>query len=84
MAFNLVDHRLLLLKMQAYNFSKKTILWVSNYLSGRTSSTRIESTCSKRWELGAQGVPQGSILGSLLFVFSQSDLAGAKEGEVDH
>ena len=35
-AFDLVDHRTLLLKMQAHNFSKETVLWFQSYLTGRT------------------------------------------------
>ena len=82
-SYDLVDHGTLLLKIQSYNFSRETIQWFSSYLSNRSFSTRIEASTSEPRELGAQGVPQGSILGSLLFVTSQGDLPGPMEGKAD-
>ena len=52
-AFDLVDQRTLLLKMQAHNFSKETVLWFHSYLTGRTYSTRIEASLNESRELGA-------------------------------
>ena len=73
-AFDVVDHSLLLMKMRLLNFHSDTLEWFSSYLTGRRFSVRVESATSEPVEIGSQGVPQGSILGSLLFVLSQVDL----------
>ena len=73
-SYDLLDHEVLLVKMAAYNFHQHTVKWFRSYLSGRRFSTIIETAMSETRELGGLGVSQGSVLGSLLFVLSLSDL----------
>ena len=57
---------LLLPKLQAYGFSKESIRLFLSYLTNCTRRIKIGSTFSG-WTNIVKGVPQGSILGSLLF-----------------
>ena len=53
-----------------------TIKWFSSYLSGRFQVCDIDGVCSKPLEIGC-GVPQGSILGPLLFLIFVNDMPAA-------
>ena len=73
-AFDTVDHGVLLNLLQnKFGISGTALSWLTSYLSGRTFSVRIGSVNGKRVLL-VYGVPQGSILGPLLFILYISDL----------
>ena len=73
-AFEIVDHETLINKLKLYNFSNNTMKWFISYLKNRSFRVKIYSKLSDPKELGDFGVPQGSVLGSLLFVITQNDL----------
>ena len=65
-AFDCLSHELLLAKLHAYGFSIPALRLVYSYLKNRKQRTKINSAYSY-WEEILFGVPQGSILGPLLF-----------------
>ena len=72
-AFYCLDYELLIAKLNAYGFSLTALKLVHNYLSNRKQRTKINSTYSSLLEI-IFGVPQGSILGPLLFNIFLIDL----------
>ena len=65
-AFDVVDIKLLLEKCKLLNFENNTLKWLSSYLTGRQQAVYIGGFLSPMLSLEA-GVPQGSILGPLLY-----------------
>ena len=72
-AFDCLDHELLTAKLNAYGFSLPALRLINDYLSNRKQRTKIENTYST-WLDIIFGVPQGSILGPLLFNVFLADL----------
>ena len=66
-AFDVVDHVILLDKLALYGFEESALSWIKCYLSGRTQSVFIEGCLSDPLSVEC-GVPQGSILGPLLYI----------------
>ena len=65
-AIDCMDHNLLIAKLIAYGFEKKSLEFIHSYLTKCKQRTKVDSAFSS-WEMLLSGVPQGSILGLLLF-----------------
>ena len=72
-AFDTVDHKILLRKLNAYGIRGNMLKWFESYLSNRTQYVVFDGEKSDTNSIKC-GVPQGSILGPLLFILSVNDI----------
>ena len=66
-AFDMVPHRKLLSVLTSYKVHHSVVQWIKNLLLSRTQQTVVENFLSKRTKVPS-GVPQGSVIGPLLFI----------------
>ena len=67
-SFHLINHECLMKKLNIYQCDDNSSKWFRSYLTGRTQQTSVKGHLSATAVITA-GVPQGSILGPLLFIF---------------
>ena len=74
-AFDLIDHTILLSRLHdKFRICDTAIAWISSYLSGRVQQVHINGVSSTLQDL-CLGVPQGSVLGPLLFTIYTTPLS---------
>ena len=65
-AFDCIPHNLLIAKLHAYGFNKKALTFLYSYLKCMKQSVKINDT-ERFFQILLSGIPQGSILGPILF-----------------
>ena len=73
-AFDVIDHRILLHKLSTYGIRGNVYTWFENYYSDRTQFVEMDGKISSNQNIYC-GVPQGSILGPLLFLIYVNDIS---------
>ena len=72
-AFDMVDHDILIKKLELYGLDNQSLSWMKSYLSSRSQVVMVDGCLSPPLSITC-GVPQGSILGPLLYILFTNDI----------
>ncbi|KAH8610637.1 putative Reverse transcriptase (RNA dependent DNA polymerase) [Trypanosoma vivax] len=73
-AFDSVDHGCIVKELLSFGVEKHLVAWIAGFLKGRTAKVRVNNVLSEDISLTC-GVPQGSVLGPLLFIVTVDSLS---------
>ena len=80
-AFDKVDHAILMKKIEQFGIKGKLYEWIKNFLAGRHQQVLVDNHLSRKEEV-LSGVPQGTVLGPLLFLIYINDLEEATKNSI--